>query len=422
MSAPGPREVALELARVALRSFLDSGGTLDFTPAGPPQVSVLLLLCNRAELTLACLQALALRLNQTSFEVVIVDNGSTDETADLLERVRGVRVVRNETNRGFPVGVNQAARAAAGKYLLLLNNDTQVLGRSIDVAADFLQAHPDVGAVGGKVVLLDGSLQEAGCTICRDGWTVQYGRQAAADDGSVDFQREVDYCSAAFLMTPREVFWQLGGLEEAFGPGYFEDTDYCVRLRQTGRHVVYLPDVALLHYENGSSSSRADLEDLVGRNHRLFAARHAEWLPGKPGGAWPPVLARTPDCVSFRVLVLGNALVEDLSPQQALAAVNGVIARIHEVGGFVTFCVTGACARGLRPFVRQLPRTVEVFCLEQGEQEGPLLAARAGCYDLIAAADAAALGPIANGPSRPACALLRDGRLELLDAAALLPV
>ncbi len=244
-------------------------------------------------MTLACLQALALRLNQTPFEVVIVDNGSTDETGELLERVRGLRVVRNETNLGYPVAVNQAARLAAGKYLLLLNNDAQVLGRSIDVAADFLEAQPDVGAVGGKIVLLDGTLQEAGCTICRDGWTVQYGRQAAADDGAVDFQREVDYCSGVFLMTPREWFLQLGGLEEAFSPGYFEDPDYCVRLRQAGRRIFYLPDVVVLHYENGTSSSWADFADVVERNHRLFAALHAAWLASRPAPAWPPMLARS---------------------------------------------------------------------------------------------------------------------------------
>src|SRR5262249_16271833 len=150
--SPGPKEIALELARVALRAFLDTGCTLDFTPAGPPQVSILLLVCNRAELTLVCLQSLALPVNQTPFHGVLVDNGRTDATGDVLERVRGVRVIRNETNLGFPAGVNQAARVAAGKYLLLLNNDTQVLGRSIDVATDFLEAHPDVGAVGGKVV------------------------------------------------------------------------------------------------------------------------------------------------------------------------------------------------------------------------------------------------------------------------------
>jgi hypothetical protein len=128
----------------------------------------------------------------------------------------------------------------------------------------------------------------------------------------------------------------------------------------------------------------------------------------------PPVLARCADNIAFMVLLLADGVVKNLSPQQALAALGGVIARIHDLGGFVTVCLTGDCARGLRPLVHHLPRTVEVLCLKPGE-ESPLLAARAGCYDLIAAADLAALEPIAR-MTRRACALLHDGQLELLDA------
>ena len=281
-SPPVLKESALALARVALRSFLTTGCILDCRPAGPARVSVLLLVCNRAELTLTCLQALALRLHQAPCEIIIVDNGSTDETGRLLERVRGVQVIRNEVNLGFPRAINQAARLAGGDHLLLLNNDAQVMGRSIDVAAAFLDTHADVGAVGGKVLLLDGTLQEAGVTVFRDGWTSQLGRGAAADDPAYDFPRDVTYCSGAFLMTPRELFAQLGGLDEAFSPGYFEDTDYGIRLWQAGRRVVYLPDVAILHFENATSSSLADLTGLVQRNHRLFTAKHAAWLRTRP--------------------------------------------------------------------------------------------------------------------------------------------
>ncbi len=411
---PGPKEIVLELARVALRSFLDSGSLLDLTPVGSPRVSVLLLVCNRAELTLACLQALALRLNRTPLEVVVVDNGSSDETGEVLERVRGVRVVRNERNLGFPAGVNQAARLAGGQYLLLLNNDAQVLGRGIDVAADFLDAHPDVGAAGGKIVLLDGRVQEAGCIIRRDGWTVQYGRLAPLDDGTVNFRREVDYCSAVFLMTPRHLFLQLGGLEEAYSPGYFEDPDYCVRLRQAGRRVVYLPDAVVLHYENATSSTLFDVEGQARRNQRLFVARHAEWLRTRPAQGWPAVLARTADDLPFSVLLLGDALVEGFPPERALASIGEWIARIHNLGGFVTLCLTGARARGLRPFLRHLPDTVEVLCLDPEEPDGPLRAAREGWYDLVVAANAATLEPFGKGEERRPCALLRDGRLELL--------
>jgi GT2 family glycosyltransferase len=415
MTAPTPKELSLALARVALRSFLDNGCTLDCTPAGAPRVSVLLLLHNRAELTLACLQTLALRQNHSPFEVVVVDNGSSDETAQLLGRVRGLRVVRNETNVGYPRAVNQAARLACGTFLLMLNNDAQVLGRGIDVALDYLEAHPDVGAVGGKIVLLDGTLQEAGCILCQDGWQLLYGRGSPADEPAADFEREVDYCSGAFLMTPRELFLCLGGLEEAFSPGYFEDPDYCSRLWQEGRRVVYLPDVTLLHYENATSANLGDLADLLRRNHRLFTAKHADWLRGRASQGWQHVISRVPHHTAFTVLLLADGVARGLGDDEALGALRDVVARVQGLDGFITLWLTGATARRLRPLLRRLPRTVEVLCKDE-EGAVPPLAARAACYDLVVAAEADALAPFVTGGLKPRRAVLHGGRFELLDA------
>jgi GT2 family glycosyltransferase len=416
-ASQSPKELALALAGVALRSFLDTGATLDCTPAGPPEVSVLLLVHNRAELTLTCLATLALRLHRTPFEVVVVDNGSTDQTARLLARVRGLRVSRNDSNAGYPRAVNQAARLAAGKYLLMLNNDAHVLGRGIDIAGDYLEAHPDVGAVGGKTVLLDGTLQEGGCILCRDGWQLLYGRGAPAGDASADFEREVDYCSGTFLMTPRELFLRLGGLEEAFSPGYFEDPDYCSRLWQEGLRVVYLPDVTVLHYENATSATLVgDLEGLLRRNHRQFVTKHTEWLSSRPTQEWQHVLSRRADHRRFSVLLLADGLVRDLSDAEALAAIQDVVARVEALDGLVTLWLTGQAGRRLRPQRARLPRTVEVIGAEE-DGAAPPLAARAACYDLVVAADADALGHCATGGIKPARALLRGGRLQLLDSA-----
>jgi O-antigen biosynthesis protein len=416
VTAPTPKDLAVSLARTALRSFLDTGCHLDCAPSAPPEVSVLLLLCNRAELTLGCLQTLALRLNQVPFEIVVIDNGSTDDTRQLLERVSGLKVVRNEANLGYPRAVNQAARLAAGKFLLLLNNDTQVLGRGIDVAAAYLEANPDVGAVGGKVILLDGALQEAGCTIWRNGWTCQYGRHQAPDGPAYDFQREVDYCSGAFLMTPRELFASFGGLDEAFSPGYFEDLDYCLRLWQAGRRVVYLPDAAILHYENGTSSTLSNFMELVQRNHALFTSKWAEWLSNRPTATWPSVLARTANNFRFTVLLLGDDLVEGLSAERAFSALHEWIARIEALDGFVTLGLAAENAARLRPLLRRLPRTTELFYPEKAEQSLTSLAAN---YDLVVAGDVAALGPlVARSSVSPRCAIRRDGRLVLLGAPA----
>jgi GT2 family glycosyltransferase len=234
----------------------------------------------------------------------LVDNNSRDETGTLLDRLRGATVIRNPDNRGFPIAVNQAAEAASGDFLLLLNNDTEVLGDSLGTALRFLEANPDVGAAGGRIILLDGTLQEAGCTFWQEGHAFQYGRGDNPTAAEYQFQRDVDYCSAAFLMTRRRLFAQMGGLDPAFSPGYFEDGDYCVRLWRAGWRVVYLPQAAILHYENASSADGTNTNALYQRNHLYFTQKHADWLAGQCPFGTPPWLLRDSHDDRYRVLYL----------------------------------------------------------------------------------------------------------------------
>lgn len=327
------------VGRLALRGFLDAGGTLDLTPDRKPVVSALILALDRAEVTFACLRTLAARLSRTPLEVVVVDNGSTDATAELLARVQGITVVRNRENVGFPKGVNQAAQAATGDYLLLLNNDAEVFGRSIDVAADYLHTHSDVGAVGGKVVLLDGRLQEAGCVVWRDGWVDQHARGQSPDDPAVGFERDVDYCSAAFLMTPRRAFTDLGGLDERYSPGYFEDVDYAVRLWKSGRRVVFLPDVVVLHHEGATSAVVTDPMGLFRQHMAVFAARHADWLrhqPARDPTALPNTLpARRAADATVKLFALADA-------STRIDELVRLVKRAEAAEGFLTLGLIGA--------------------------------------------------------------------------------
>lgn len=298
------KAIATGQAKVRLRHFLESNTFLELPRPSVPRLSVLLVLYNRAELTLACLRSMQPRLEEVGAQVVLVDNASGDETAALLDHLRGATVIRNRDNRGFPAGVNQAAEAAAGEFLLLLNNDTEVLGDSLGTTLRFLSANPDAGAAGGRIILLDGTLQEAGCTFWREGHAFQYGRGDSPTAAEYQFQRDVDYCSAAFLMTRRQLFAEMGGLDTAFSPGYFEDGDYCVRLWQAGRRVVYLPEAAILHYENASAAVGNNMHDLYCRNHLYFAQKHADWLAGQCPFGTPPLVMRDSHDDRFRVLYL----------------------------------------------------------------------------------------------------------------------
>jgi GT2 family glycosyltransferase/glycosyltransferase involved in cell wall biosynthesis len=263
--------------RVWFESFLVSGSRLELPQSRTPKVSILLVLFNRAELTFACLRSI-LECGDDDLEVIIVDNASTDDTSKLLDRVCGVRIIRNPTNSHFLLAANQAAREAQGDHILLLNNDAQLLPGTVRNALRTLTSATDIGAVGGRIVLLDGTLQEAGSIVWNDGSCFGYGRGDDPMAPEYMFRRDVDYCSGAFLMTPRRVWEQLGGFDEAYKPAYYEEADYCMRLWERGLRVVYEPDATVVHYEFGSSINTENVATLQTEHRRRFLERHHEAL------------------------------------------------------------------------------------------------------------------------------------------------
>lgn len=385
------KELATHEARERLCAFLQSNSILELPRPAVPRLSILLVLYNRAELTLACLRSMQPHLTAVSAEIILVDNASRDETAVLLERIRGATVIRNRDNRGFPQAVNQAAEATAGEFLLLLNNDTEVRGDSLATAVRFLAAHADVGAVGGRIVLLDGTLQEAGCTVWREGHVLQYGRGDNPNAPEYLFQRDVDYCSAAFLMTRRRLFAQMAGLDTTFSPGYFEDLDYCVRLWRAGWRIVYLPEVTVLHFENASSACRADLLAAYRRNHGYFTHKHGDWLRWQCPSTTPPCWARSSHDDRFKVLYLPRRKTSALAPES-----DGVVRRLRSLSCFVTvYPIDAEEAVSVGPASRRseatpdLPSDVEVLPGGSLDTLAVFLAERRDYYDCLLADDAA---------------------------------
>jgi GT2 family glycosyltransferase len=381
------KEMATEQARARLHDLLESNRLLELPRPAVPRLSILLVLYNRAELTLTCLRSMQPCLAEAAAEVVLVDNASRDETPALLDRLRGVTVIRNCDNRGYPRAVNQAAEAATGEFLLLLNNDTEVLGDSLGSAVRFLAANPDVGAVGGRIILLDGTLQEAGCTLWREGHVLQYGRGDSPSAAEYLFQRDVDYCSGAFLMTRRDLFAKMGGLDPAFSPGYFEDLDYCVRLWRAGWRIVYLPDVALLHYENASSPCRKDLLALYQRNHFYFMQKHADWLGWQCPSTTPRLWARGSHDDRFKILYLPRRKLASAAAESFLE-IDWVVRRLRSLNCFVTVYpidAEGLVSVGPAP---DLPPDVEVLAGGSLDTLPHFLADRRDYYDCLLASDA----------------------------------
>ncbi|MBX7138579.1 MAG: glycosyltransferase [Oligoflexia bacterium] len=257
-----------------LQDFISSDRRLSFDPAPEPELSVVSVLYNRAELTLAFLKSLREELRGQNSEVILIDNASSDQTSELLTRISGVQVMRNPQNFHFIHGSNQGAALARGRYLLFVNNDTVLLPGAIAAALQRIKNDRSTGVVGGRLIHPDGRLQEAGSVVLGDGAAHAIGRgdNPAAPDYLCS--RQVDFCSGAFFLTERELFQTLGGFDHAYEPAYFEDVDFCFKARERGRKTIFEPQCAIIHCEMASATSDQAAQALMLKNRAVFMARH----------------------------------------------------------------------------------------------------------------------------------------------------
>jgi GT2 family glycosyltransferase/glycosyltransferase involved in cell wall biosynthesis len=367
---------------LALRSFLASGARLRWEAVEEPVVSVVLVLFNRAELTLRCLRSIA-EERRIPLEIIVVDNASTDETEALLERLDGVRVIRNAENRGFVLAVNQAARRARGRYLLLLNNDTELLPDALAAALAAIEGREDVGAVGGKVLTVDGRLQEAGSIVWSDGSCLGYGRGDSPFAAEYMFRRDVDFCSGAFLLTSRALFLACGGFDEDYQPAYYEEADYCLRLWEGGKRVVYEPRASLVHVEFASAASTEEAVRMQRERRETFARKRAESLRRRcPPLAANVLAARTAGERRLRVL-----FVDDRVPHAFLGAgfprSRQMLLALEAAGHSVTFFPLSFPDEEWDAVYQDVPPTVEVMVGWGAERLEEFLRARSGYYDRI---------------------------------------
>lgn len=222
-----------------------------FSELDDPLVSIIIPVFNNWEFTYKCLLSVS-RHTTGSYEIIVVDNNSTDSTPQLLASTAGIRVITNETNEVFVNACNQAAAVARGKYLLLLNNDTEVTDGWLDALLEPF-SNPRTGIVGAKLVYPDGSLQEAGGIIWQDGTGCNFGHGDNPDLPQYCYRRSVDYCSGACLMLTRELWERLGGFDQRYAPAYYEDTDLCFSVRALNYNVIYQPAARVIHYGGASA-------------------------------------------------------------------------------------------------------------------------------------------------------------------------
>jgi len=294
--AAADAEVRAEARRVAAYAVVDVAGEPAVEWISPlptrslPSASIVIPVFNQWPVTQGCLAALRATLSRDhDVEIIVVDDASTDDTPVALAGLARVeprlKVLRNDANMGFVGSCNRAAATAIGDVLVFLNNDTVPLPGWLEALLGTFGDLPRVGAVGGKLLFPDGRLQEAGGIVFSDGSACHFGRnEPNASQSPFDQPRQVDYVSGALLATPRRLFEQLGGFDPDFAPGYYEDTDYCFRIRELNRAVWFQPDAVVVHVEGATAGT--DLATGMKRyqvvNLDRFRRRHARALREQP--------------------------------------------------------------------------------------------------------------------------------------------
>lgn len=235
-------------------------------------VSIILVNYNGGEIVLNCLRSLLQFLHIIPYEIIVVDNASTDGSAALIaEKFPTIQLIRKAENYGFGTGNNIGVKQAKGKFLFFLNTDTLLISDVLSHLVVLMEKHPKVGIIGTKLLNSDGTLQlsvAAEISIIGEYQTLkqlkQYtalNKRAAIEQKFAQAQTVNIVIGAAFFMR-RSLFETLGGFDEAFFM-YFEESDLCQRSRDCGWQILYTPDVSIIHlggYSVGKFSNRMQLE------------------------------------------------------------------------------------------------------------------------------------------------------------------
>lgn len=234
-----------------------------------PLVSIIILACNKSAYTRRTLDGL-LETTYPSVELILVDNGSTDETRNVFsdfaqtagERGWTVRQILLEENVGAIEGRNRALAEATGDFIVFMDNDIVIGKRSwLECMTGILAADESIGILGPKILFaaMSHDIQCAGCMVGRGGRVGFRGRGEPCDHPDYETPCDVQALISACWIMPRRVVETVGELDARFHPVQFEDIDYCYRVREAGWRVVYDPSVTVYHFENVTTDGTPSL-------------------------------------------------------------------------------------------------------------------------------------------------------------------
>jgi O-antigen biosynthesis protein len=340
-----------------LRSLQERHPKLALPHFSEPKVSVIIPVFNRFDLTYHCLKSVSEQLPTVAFEIIVVDDCSTDETVfATLILDEAVRVTRLKANRGFVRACNRGAKMAHGELLFFLNNDTIVKPGWLDELVATFEQTPNIGIAGSRLLNPSGAVQDAGGVVWRLGDAWNWGRGGSPEDPRFTYMRDADYVSGAALMIPKALFNALGGFDSLFEPGYYEDTDLAFRVRAAGHRVVVQPTSQIVHLEGGSAGvdpAGPGMKRFQIVNQRKFYTRWRDALDAhRPSGEAPErEVERDVRRRAFFIDETTPTPDQDAGSNAALEHMRALM----ELGYKVTFVASDNMARH-DPYTRQLER------------------------------------------------------------------
>lgn len=247
----------IKMISVNIKNLAAEADSLSFTLPVAPKISVVIPVYNNLKYTLECLKSMEAAGGLDDVEILIMDDASTDKTAEVLSTLAGVRYVRNEPNLGFIRSCNRGVDLATGQIVIFLNNDVQVQNNWLSPLVEALD-NPQVGAAAPMLLFPNGRLQEAGARINLDGSAQLIGLFDDPDLPRYNYPRFVDYASGACLAVRRDDFVALGGFDQLFVPAYCEDADLCYRIQAGGKRVLYASASRIVHHLSITSQTMGD--------------------------------------------------------------------------------------------------------------------------------------------------------------------
>lgn len=251
----------------------------------PPQVSVVIPAHNHLKMSRTCLASIAAACDgSVTYEVILVDDASTEDMGALSTSFANLSLLRLEKNSGYVLACNAGAAIARGKHILFLNNDVMVLPGWLETLHLALESDPRAAIVGSLLADITGRVQEAGGLLWNDGTASHYAKGASPSEPQLSHLCEVDYCSGASMLVRGDFWRRTGGFDERFGMGYCEDADLAMRARAEGFRVLFQPDSRVIHWEHKTFSDKA-IEQIKKNTHLL----HSKWQQQFQAAHLPPM-------------------------------------------------------------------------------------------------------------------------------------